>query len=53
MRMFSALKPADLKQMEGILERCISGLDLQLNGTRTATPRKPQIIAPRSRARRT
>ncbi len=52
MRMFSALKPAETKQMEGILERCISGLDLQLNGTRTATSRKSQVSAPGSKARR-
>jgi DNA-binding MarR family transcriptional regulator len=35
-RMLSALKPVEVKQLQGMLERCIRGMDVQLNGVRVA-----------------
>jgi DNA-binding MarR family transcriptional regulator len=56
MRMFTALKPAEVKQMQNMLERCIRGLDVQLNGMRTGTraarpARTPAAVAKVKRSR--
>lgn len=36
MRMMSVLKQAEVKQLQNMLERCIQGLDVQLNGARAS-----------------
>ncbi|MET0498108.1 MAG: MarR family transcriptional regulator [Steroidobacteraceae bacterium] len=54
-RMLSALQPTEIKQLQGLLERCIGGLDVQLNGvrvTKTAQPGKAQKKTPTSIGRR-
>ena len=40
-RMLSALQPAEVKQLQGLLERCIRGMDVQLNGVRVVKPVQP------------
>src|SRR5688500_12610994 len=35
-RVLSALKPVEIRQMQGMLERCIRGMDVQPAGVRTA-----------------
>ena len=49
-RMLSALKAAEIKQMQSMLERCIRGMDVQLNGVRMVKPRA--TATPSKRARR-
>ena len=41
-RMLSALQPAEVKQLQGLLERCIRGMDVQLNGVRVAKAVQPE-----------
>jgi DNA-binding MarR family transcriptional regulator len=57
MRMLSALKASEIKQLQNMLERCIKGMDVQLNGVRmtkpakTATAAKTVTVAKTSRRR--
>jgi hypothetical protein len=51
LRMLSALKSTELKQLQNMLERCIRGMDLQLNGVRVPKSVKPASTSKTSRRR--
>ena len=42
-RMLSALTASEVKQLQGLLERCIQGMDVQLNGVRTGKPSREPV----------
>jgi DNA-binding MarR family transcriptional regulator len=51
-RILSVLKPAEMKQMQSMLERCIRGMDVEPDGVRTPRAAKTALTATRSAPRR-
>lgn len=49
-RVLSVLKASEIKLMQNMLERCIRGMDVQLNGVRMVKPAKP-VVAKTARRR--